>query len=233
MSGNVPIHPDDEARVAMEMTRDLESMAAEHGIRPAAGFVDQVMAAVAGEPLPQPAHAFTVALLSGRLRAAIASVGDAWRVAGGGSTPVFVRAQALALVLVLTIGSLALAGGATVGAIQLLSANQPATPNPTTPAPTEPLASPTPSPSPSSTPYASPDASPEASPTPESTETTQPTPTATPTSTERPRTPTPRPTATDDRGGGSGGGGDGGGGDGGTPTPMPTESDDHGGIDGG
>ena len=122
MIGNVPIHPDDEARVAMEMTRDLEGMAAEKGISPSAWFADQVMAAVALEPLPQPARAFKAALLSGRMRAAIASLGDARRVAGGGSAPVFVRAQALALVLVLTIGSLALAGGATVGAVGFLNA---------------------------------------------------------------------------------------------------------------
>lgn len=229
MTGNVPIHPDDEARVAIEMTRQLEAMAADHGIRPPAGFADQVMAAVAGEPLPQPARAFKVALLGGRLRAAIASLGDAWRVVGGGSTPVFVRAQALALVLVLTIGSLALAGGATVGAIDLLSADQSTTPNQPTSGPTEPLASPMAEPSPSSTPDASPDASPEPSPTPEASETTQPTPIETPTDTQHPRNPTPRPTATDDHGGGSGGGGDGGGE---TPSPMPTESDDHGGLDG-
>jgi hypothetical protein len=235
VSAGLPIHPDDEERAAAEMSRDLAGVAAEIDIRPPAGFADRVMAAVANEPLPQPARAFGVALLGGRLRPAIASLGDAWRVLGGGSRPLVVRAQALALVMVVTIGSLAIAGGATVGAIDLLSAIAPVTPPPTTPAPTGPITSPLPSVSPSSTPDPSPDASLDASPTPEATETTQPTPTETPAPTERPRT-TPRPTPTDDHGGGSGGGDGGGdgsdsGGSDQTPTPAPTETDDHGGTD--
>ena len=237
MSTGLPIHPNDEERVAAEMTRDLVGVAAEIDIRPPAGFADRVMAAIAAEPLPQPARAFGVALLGGRLRPAIASVGDAWRVVGGGPTPLVVRAQALALVLVVTIGSLAIAGGATVGAIDLLSAIAPVTPPPTTPAPTGPVTSPLPSASPSSTPDPARYASPDASPTPEATETAEPTPTETPATTERPRTATPRPTPTDDHGGGSGdgeGGGSGSGSDGSnqTPTPTPTETDDHGGTDG-
>ena len=230
MNAELPIQPDDEARVAEEMTRDLEGVAAEIDVRPAAGFVDRVMAAVAVEPLPQPARAFGVALLAGRLRPAVASLGDAWRVLGGGSRPLIVRAQALALVVAVTVASLAIAGGATVGAIDLLSAIAPVSPPPTTPVPTEPTASPSPTPSPSSTPERSPDALPDASPTPEATESTRPTPTATPAPTERPRTATPRPTPTDDNGGGSGGSGEDGGDH--TPTPGPTESDDHGGSDG-
>jgi len=230
VSGGLPIHPDDEARVAAEMTRDLEGVAAEIDIRPPAGFVDRVMAAVASEPLPQPARAFRVALLGGRLRPAMASLGDAWRVLGGGSRPLIVRAQALALVMLVTIGSLAIAGGATVGAIDLLSAIAPVSPPPTAPAPTGPITSPLPSASPGATPVRSPDASPDASPTPEATETTEPIPTETPAPTERPRTATPRPTPTDDNGGGSGGSGEDGGDH--TPTPAPTESDDHGGTDG-
>jgi hypothetical protein len=234
VNAGLPIHPDDEARVAAEMTRDLEGLAAEIDIRPPAGFVDRVMAAVAVEPLPQPARAFRIALLAGRLRPAIASLGDAWRVLGSGSRPLMVRAQALALVLSVTIGSLAIAGGATVGAVDLLSAIAPVSPPPTTPAPTEPIASPPPSPSPSWTPEPSPDAPSDTPPTPEATETTEPTSTETPATTEGPRTATPRPTATDDHGGGSGSGGGGGGEDGGdhTPTPAPTETDNHGGTDG-
>jgi hypothetical protein len=231
MSGQAPIHPDDEDRVATLMSRELEAVAVENAIRPPAGFADRVMFAVAGEPLPQPVRAFGVALVGGRLRAAIASLGDARRVIGGRSAPIFVRAQALALVLAVTMASLAVAGGATVGAIDLLNANQPATPPPTAPVPTEPVASPLASPSTSSTP----DASPDASSTPQASEAPRPTPTETPPTTEHPRTATPRPTPTDDHGGGSGGGGDGGGGSGGgdqTPTPTPTESDDHGGTDG-
>jgi len=232
MSGHVPIQPNDEERVAALMGRELEAVATENAIRPPAGFADRVMAAVAGEPLPQPVRAFGVALVGGRLRVAIASLGDAWRVIGGGSTPIFVRAQALALVLVVTMASLAVAGGATVGAIDLLNANQPATPPPTAPVPTEPVASPMPSPSPSS----ASDASPDASSTPQASQTPQQTSTEAPPATERPRAATPRPTPTADHGSGSGGGDDGGGGGSGggdqTPTPTPTESDDHGGSDG-
>jgi hypothetical protein len=237
VSAGLPIHPDDEERAAAEMSRDLAGVAAEIDIRPPAGFADRVMAAIAAEPLPQPARAFGVALLGGRLRPANASLGDAWRVVGGGPTPLVVRAQALALVLAVTIGSLAIAGGATVGAIDLLSAIAPVTPPPTTPVPNELIPSPLPSPSSSWTPDPSPDASPDVSPTPEATETAEPTPTETPATTERPRTATPRPTPTDDRGGGSGDGEGGGGGSGSdgsnqTPTPTPTETDDHGGTDG-
>jgi hypothetical protein len=237
VSGHVPIHPDEEERVAVVMTRELEAAAAAGSILPSVGFADRVMAAVALEALPQPVHAFRVALSAGRVRAAIASLLDAWRVVGRGSTPIFVRAQALALVLVVTIGSLAITGGATVGAIDLLNANQPAIPPPTAPVPTAPVASPLPSPSPSPLPNSIPDTSPDASSPPQASETPQLTPTETPADTEHPPTGTPRPAPTDDHGGGSGSGdgGDGGSGSGGsdqTPTPTPTETNDHSGTDG-
>jgi cell division septation protein DedD len=167
----MPIHPGDEDRVAAEMTRDLELLATAIAIQPPIGFVDRVMAAVAAEPLPQPARAFGVALLGGRFGAAFASVGDSWRVVVGGSTPLVVRAQALALVLVLAIGSLALASGAAVGAMGLFSGNPSPTPGPTNPVPSvepstpPPSMSPSMSPSPSASPESTPDASPEASPT--------------------------------------------------------------------
>ena len=238
MSGPLPIHTADEERVAADMSRELETLAAQSGIRPPLGFADRVMAAVAEEPLPQPARAFRVALVGGRLGAALASVGDAWRVVVGGSTPLGVRAQALALVLVVTIGSLAVAGGAAVGAIDLLTANPPTTPSPTTPLPNElqpsPSPSPNPSPSPSPdrspnpSPSPSPDRSPDGSPTPDANKT--PALTKTPGATQRPATVTPRPTGTDDHDGSGGGGDDSGGGDQ-TPSPTATGTDDHGGGD--
>jgi hypothetical protein len=120
------IHPDDEERVATDMSRAIEALASEAGVRPPVDFADRVMAAIATEPLPQPVRAFGVALLAGGLNAAAASVGDAWRVVGGGLTPLAVRVQALALVLALTVASLAVAGGATVGAIGLLTTSSPA-----------------------------------------------------------------------------------------------------------
>jgi uncharacterized membrane protein YgcG len=237
VSGRISFHADDEERLVAEMSLDLERLAAEGGAVVPIGFVDRVMVAIVGEPLPQPARAFGVALLGGHLRAAAAAAGDAWRVVIGGATPFAVRAQALALVLVLTIGSLAVAGGAAVGAVDLLNAMQPPAPPPTSPLPSD-LASPSTSPSPSTT------ADPSAT-----SETQTPERTPSPSGTNGPRLPTP--TATDDHGGGSGsgsgGGGSSGGGSGGsggsgggsggsgggqgtptpTPTPEPTESDHH------
>ena len=228
----MPIHPGDEERVAAKVSRELESLAAESGVQAPVGFVDRVMAAVAREPLPQPARAFGAALLGGRFSAAIASIGDAWRVVLGGSTPIDVRAQALALVLVVAIGSLMLAGGAAVGAMGLLNANPSTNPAPSTPLPSEVVPSPSPNPSPN------PSVSPEASPSVE--------PTGSPEPTNTPNE-TPSPTGTDDHGGGSGGNsgpGDGGSGSGSgsgtgsgdegsgstsTPEPTATGTDDHGG----
>jgi hypothetical protein len=237
----MPIHPGDEERIATTMSRDLQDLAAESAIRPPVGFVDRVMAAVAVEPLPQPARAFGVALLGGRFRAAAASLGDAVRVVVGGSTPVAVRGQALALVLVVAIGLIAIAGGATVGAIDLLSANHTPAPSPTTPLPSEPQPSPSPSLSPSLTP--------EPSSTSEATETPEPTePTDTPEATQRPGGGGLQPTPTDDHGGGGddgeGSGHDGSSTDSGsssdsgssgdthTETPQPTETDEHDGSHG-
>jgi uncharacterized membrane protein YgcG len=233
VSGPIPIHPDDEERIASSMSRDLEAVAAESAIRPPVGFADRVMAAVAAEPLPQPARAFRVALVAGRFRAATASVADAWRVVVGGSTPLGVRAQALALVLVVAIGSLAVAGGAAVGAIDVLNANHGLVPSPTMPPPSQ-LSSPQPTPSPSLTP--------DPAFTPEATETTEPT--ETPRATQRTGGGgAVQPTPTDDHGGGGGGGGDdsghdesssgsGSGGDSHTQTPQPTETHEPDGGDG-
>lgn len=240
MTGQQPIHVDDEERMAAEMGRELEALAGQSSVTLRDGFADRVMAAVAREPLPQPARAFGAALAARRLGAALASVGDAWRVAIGGSTPLAVRAQALALVLVVTVGSLAVAGGATVGAIDLLNANHPPQPSPTTPLPSGPLTSPSSSPTPS--PSSSPEPTTESTPSPDATET--PDGTDNPGANQPTGTTTPRPTGTDDHGGGgSGGGGEtprptgtddhgGDGSGGGGETPSPTGTDDHGGGDG-
>lgn len=217
-----PIHVDDEEWVAAEMGRELDELAGRSGIVPPAGFTDSVMAAIRQEPLPQPARAFGAALAGRRLGAAIASVADAWRVVIGGSTPLAVRAQALALVLVVTVGSLAVAGGAAVGAIDLLNATQAPHPSPTTPLPNELQSSPSPSPSPSpsASPMTSDEPSTEAVPTADGSETPEGTDsqhgTGNPGATHPTETNTPSPTASDDHGGGD-------------KTPRPTESDDHGG----
>jgi uncharacterized membrane protein YgcG len=228
VSGPIPLHPDDEELAATSMSRDLEALAAETGIRPPVGFADRVMAAIAVEPLPQPARAFGAALLAGRFRAAVASVGDAWRVVVGKSAPLAVRGQALALVLVVAVASLGVAGGAAVGAMDLLSADQTPAPSPTTPLPSQG----TPSPDSSRPPAIVPDesASPEPTETPEPSETPRPT--------QRPGGGTAQPTPTDDHGGGSGGGdgddsghdssssGSGSGGDSHSETPKPEETEE-------
>jgi hypothetical protein len=227
VSGQPPIHVDDEARVADAMARELEAMAAATPPALPAGFADRVMAAVAREPLPQPTRAFGTALATRSLGAALAAIGDAWRVATGGRAPIAVRAQALALVLVVVAGSLAVAGGATVGAIDLLKATQPPHPSPSIPQPSQLQPTPSPSPTPSQplTPIV---------PTPDGTETPEGTDgggaserpdTATPRPTrteDARRTPTPSPTSTED---GEGSGGDG-------ETPSPTGTDEHSGGDG-
>lgn len=212
MSDRGPIHVDDETRLADEMARELESVAEQSHVAPPAGFTDRVMASIAGEPLPQPARAFGTAVAGRRLGAALASIGDAWRVVVGGRAPIAVRAQALALVLVVTVGSLAVAGGAAVGAIDLFDATQAPHPSPTEPQPSStperPSPSSSPSPSVTTPPPAEPTPTSEGGDTPEATDTGAPT--------ERPASSTPRPTRTEDAGGG-------------TPTPTATETDDHGG----
>jgi hypothetical protein len=219
----MPVHPSDEERFATEMSRQLEAltMTIASAIKPTEGFADRVMAAIAGEPLPQPVRAFGIALVGGHLRAAAAALGDAWRTISSAPTPIAVRAQALALVLVVLIGSLAVAGGATVGAMGLLSGTPP-TPGPSVPPPSLVIPSPSPSPAPEPTPSEGPVESSTAEPSdsPEPTHTAGTHETAKPT--VRPRTATP--TATDDYGGGSGSGSGGGG-----ETPSPTETDDSGG----
>lgn len=213
MSREMPIHPADEERLAAEMARELEVLGTAGGVHVSDGFADRVMAAVAAEPLPQPVRAFGVALVAGHLRSAAAAVWDAWRVVASGVVPVDVRAQALALVFVVAVGSLTLAGGATVGAIGLFGSDQ-ATPSPS---PVVPAPSPSVAPAPSIGPSPSPSATTEPNASAEPSETASPTSTGMPPS----RTETPSPTGTDDHGGGSGSGS---GSSGSTQTPEPAET---------
>jgi uncharacterized membrane protein YgcG len=231
MSRRPPFDAADEERIVLDMTRELELMTSATPVLPGEDFSDRIMAAIQDEPLPQPVRAFGLALVAGRLRAAAAAVADSWRVATSGFAPAAVRAQALALVVVVVVAGVALAGGATVGAINLLTPNGPVAP------------SPSPSPSPSVAPSPSPSPSPSDAPSP--TTSPAPTDTAQPTGTDDHGGRTPRPTATgtDDHGGGPGSGGGGSGsGDGGSGggsgssgsgggdhTPEPTTTDDHGG----
>jgi len=232
--------PDDEERLVQEIGRELGGIAGDSGVPAPAGFTDRVMLAVAKEPLPQPARAFGVALLAGRLRAALAALGDAWRVTIGGSTSLGVRGQALAVVMLVAVGAFAVAGGAAMGAMDLLAQNSTAPlPSSTAPVPSDvtPTARPNPSPDPSPSPDASQRPSVETSVEPTTSE--NPGSTTTPRATLRPWTPSPTATGTDDHGGscsGNGGSGSGSGSGGGiatpSPTPTATGSDDHGGGDG-
>lgn len=126
-----------EARIA----RDLEALAARSGAAPAPDFVDRVMVAVAKEPAPAPVRAAGIALRRGALIAFLASLRDAFDVALRPGFPMAVRAQAVALVLV--VGGLAAGSGlAAAGAVGLFGGNQGvASPGPTDAAPSQPAPS--------------------------------------------------------------------------------------------
>lgn len=228
MTGELPLHPSDEERLASVMARELEMMTTTTAVQPSDGFADRVMLAIADEPLPQPVRAFGVALLGGHLRAAASAVGDAWRTLTSTPAPLLVRAQALALVLVVLVSSLALTGGATVGALGLLG-NGPTTPAPSGP-PSQPAPTRSPAPTPSEQPEDTPSTAPEESTSAEPTDTPEAIETQDSHEIERPtvRPGTATPTETDDHGGDSGSGSGSGSGE----TPQPTETDDHSGSDG-
>src|SRR5918996_4736136 len=155
MSGPRRFHPAEIDLAADELTtglletaRDLEAYAATGMAAPTVGFEDRVMAAIADEPMPRPTRGLGF----------IATVREAWAVAFGAGRPLAMRAQALALLLVLAVAVGSVGSVAVVGASRLLG---PAVPPPTTPTPAprpSPLPSPlvTPSPSPSVTPTPSP-----------------------------------------------------------------------------
>jgi hypothetical protein len=145
LHGVTGIRPEElaaETRVA----RDLEGVSARGGMRPSAGFTDRVMGAVAAEPVPAPVIAAGSALRHGAALGFLASIRDSFRVAFGRGFPVVVRAQALALVLVVT-GVVAGSGLATAGAIGLLDDRG-------SPSPVPSVAAPSPSELPSATPAA-------------------------------------------------------------------------------
>jgi uncharacterized membrane protein YgcG len=155
----------------LETARDLETYAAAGMAAPTVGFEDRVMAAIADEPMPRPARGLGF----------LGTVREAWAVAFGAGRPLAMRAQALALLLILAVAVGSVGSVAVVGASRLLG---PAVPPPTTPSPAP---SPSPLPSPVS-PSPSPSTSPTATPRPSPTETDE-------------------PSGTDDHGGSGGSGG--------------------------
>lgn len=195
------------------VARELESQLAANDVHPSSGFADRVMAAVAAQPLPQPATAAGLALRRGRLGAMLTALADNWRITFSGHHPLAVRAQAMAFVLVAILAVGSLGGVAAIGAVRLL---EPA-PSVPGPVPSQPLPLSRPTPSPSIEPTDNPEATPsEAGPQPTETDDSG----KTPGSTHKPRpSETPEPNETEDPGSGSdhggGGGGPGSGGHGG------------------
>ena len=204
-AGNGPLR-DAEAAGLLAAARDLEEFARAESAMPTVGFEDRVMAAVAREPAP------VLVANGGFLPGLITAVRDAWRIIWSGGRPLAVRAQALALVLLVAIAAGSVGTLGAVGAARFFSSSD-ATPVPT---PTIDQSQPpvSPSPSPSVLPSPSPSESPEPSESPSASESAEPTgidngsgatssptrtppPTVMPTITPNP-TPTHEPTRTDD-----------------------------------
>ena len=181
---------------ALAVARELESLTAEPGIRPTAGFEDRVMAAIAAEPAPRLVIRPGSAVRGGRAGALLLAIRDSWGIATTGGRPMAMRAQALAFVFlaVVAVGALTGVGAMTVGSLL----GRGPVPSPTiAPGPTiEPSASPSGLPSGSPSPSGPvPSTSPGPSDSPEPGETASPTATTRPGQTARPGE-TPRPTET-------------------------------------
>lgn len=172
--GEIDLESDELTTGLLETARDLEAYAATGMAAPTVGFEDRVMAAIAVEPMPRPTGG----------RGFLATVRESWAVAFGAGRPLAMRAQALALLLMVALAVGSVGSVAVVGASRLLGPNTP----PTTP-------SPAPSPSPLPSPSVVPSPSPIVSPTPSATRTPRPSPTE-----------TDEPSGTDDSGGSSGSG---------------------------
>lgn len=145
--------------------RELEWVAASEDVGPGPGFADRVMAAVSREPTPRPVAAALGAARRRSPLAALAALGDLWRVAFTGGRPIAVRFPAMALVALLVLGSVgagALGAGALAGLLGRTPDATPAlSPSPLVPSsPPEPTASPSASASPSVSPAASESAEP-------------------------------------------------------------------------
>ena len=215
---HLPGEPDASAAElagALPAARELEALVAGATVRPTDGFEDRVMAAIAREPVPRLAVRPGSAVRGGIAASFLMTLRDAWGVATTGGRPIAVRAQALALVLLIVVATTALAGvgAATVGGLldRGRSPAQSVAPAPTVePTPTGPTTSIEPTPSESAEPSESSEASetPGASESQEPTETIEPADTARPTRTLQP-TETPDPGETD------------------KPGETPTGSDDH------
>ena len=154
--GDISDATPDELAAEAGVARELEGLTERSGAAPGTDFAERVMSAVSREPTPAPARAAGIALRRGALAAFVASLRDAWRVTTRSGFPIAVRAQALALVLVVA-GLAAGSGLATAGALGLFDADRGSpSPEPTvevpSPTPTIDTPSPTAPPSPSTEP---------------------------------------------------------------------------------
>jgi hypothetical protein len=136
----------DELAAETRLARELEGTAARVSVRPSPDFTDRVMAAVALEPAAAPVLAARVALRHGAFGAFLFSIRDAWRVTVSPAFPLAMRAQAMAMVL-LVAGLVAGTGVVAAGAFGLLDGDRssPAieTPEPSVPVTKAPTAEPT------------------------------------------------------------------------------------------
>jgi len=183
----------------LRTARELEWLAASDDVGPGPDFADRVMAAVSREPAPRPLAAALGAARRRSPLAALAALGDLWRVAFTGGRPFAVRLPAMALVALLLVGSVgagALGAGALAGLLGRTPDSTPAlSPSPLVPSsPPEPAASPSPSPSPAESESAQPSGVPESSESPEPSDSFEPTDTLEPTGAS-----VEAPTATEDR----------------------------------
>ncbi len=127
------IGPEDLA-AEMGVARRLEALAAATVVAAPPAFVDGLMAAINAEPSPVPTRAAILAIRRVSLGALLVSIRDAWRVTVGHGFPAIIRAQALALVLLVA----ALGAGtaaATAGALGVFERHPSPAPNPSVVAP--------------------------------------------------------------------------------------------------
>ena len=163
----------------LRTARELEWLAASDDVGPGPDFADRVMAAVSREPAPRPLAAALGAARRRSPLAALAALGDLWRVAFTGGRPFAVRLPAMALVALLVVGSVgagALGAGALAGLLGRTPDSTPAlSPSPLAPSSPEPDASPSPSESPTESESAEPSGQPSSSESPEPSDSLEPT----------------------------------------------------------
>ncbi len=142
----------DDLTAATAMARRLADSIDEVSVATSAGFADRVMAAIADEPAPSTVGFLAPLWRRGMLGGFAASVRQAWVSLSGAGRPAFVRATALAYVLVVAIAGSALVGAATFGVAGALGMLGPTPTESLTPTPVAPDVTPAPTTGPIETP---------------------------------------------------------------------------------